>query len=120
MRYDAGLYCAETGVVSTTRASVRSVTRIGLTALLVAGLVVVTLIPGAEADGGQVEAVSHVIKAGDSLWSVAVAHTPETGDVRHTVDLIRDANRMSSDVVHVGDAIEVPVGDIPGWSLRRR
>lgn len=117
MRPDAGQFSAETCVRAATRVSVRSVTRIGLTALLAAGFLVVMVIPGAEADGGQVEAVSHVIQAGDSLWSVAVAHTPETGDVRHTMDLIRDANRMSSDVLHIGDAIEVPVGNIPGWSL---
>ena len=119
MRHDADLFCTEVGLVATGD-SVRSVIRIVLTSLTVAGLLVVMVIPGAEADGGQVETVPHVIREGESLWSVAVAHTPETGDVRHTIDLIRDANRMSSDVVHIGDAIEVPVGDIPGHPLTRR
>lgn len=116
MRHDARPFCTDPGLVGPARASVRSVIRIGLTALLAAGLLVVMVIPGAEADGGQVETESHVIRAGESLWSVAMAYTPETGDVRHTIDLIRDANGMSSDIVRIGDAIEVPVGDIPGRS----
>ena len=116
MRHDARLFCTETGVVETTGVPMRSLIRIGLTALMVAGMLIVLVIPGAEADGGQVNTVSHVVQAGDSLWSVARAYTPEAGDTRKIVALIRDANLMSSDVIHVGEVIDVPVGNIPGWS----
>ncbi|MCY4371560.1 MAG: hypothetical protein OXF41_19580 [bacterium] len=51
MRHDADLFCTEVGLVAT-GVSVRSVIRIVLTSLTVAGLLVVMVIPGAEADGG--------------------------------------------------------------------
>ena len=117
MRHDGHRYYGDS-VTTTGRLPARNSIRIGLTVLMLAGLLLATVIPGSEADAEPVEMVAHVVQEGDSLWSVAVAYTSEAGDVRHTMDLIRDANRMFSDVVNAGDAIQVPVKDDPGWSVR--
>ena len=93
---------------------IRTTVRIGLVAVIVAGLLVMLVMPRATADRGPAPAVSHVVQSGDTLWSVAKAYTPDTGDVRATVALIRAANPSSSGLLVVGDVIEVPVGDIPG------
>lgn len=92
----------------------RTVVRIGLVAAIVAMLLVVFSIPRAGADRGPVPTVSHIVRPGDTLWSIAELHTPATDDVRATVALIRSANQASSGFLVVGDVIEVPVGEIPG------
>ena len=92
----------------------RAAVRIGLAAVLIAGLLVVFFMPRAGADRGPVPAVPHVVQPGDTLWSIAGAYTPDTGDVRATVGLIRSANEGLSGLLIVGEVIEVPVGDIPG------
>ena len=92
----------------------RAVARMGLAVVIVAGILVLFLMPKVGADRGPVPSVSHVVKPGDTLWAVAEAHTPPTGDVRATVDLIRSINGGTSMLLMVGDVIEVPVGDIPG------
>ena len=71
--------------------------------------------PQADAGPDSVETVSHVVKAGQTLWSIADTHTPTGEDVRRTVALIRSANGISSGVLRTGTAIAIPVGDIPGW-----
>ena len=96
----------------------RAALRIGLAAALVAGLLVLLFIPRADADRGPVPTVSHVVQPGDTLWSLAEVYTPDTGDIRETVALIRAANGMSSGLLIAGDAIEVPVGEIPGGRSR--
>ncbi len=84
--------------------------RIVLAGLIMVGLLVLMVTPDTESDKGTSEAAFHVVQAGESLWSIAVAYTPAAGDVRQTLTLIRDANGLSSDVVLVGDAIAVPIG----------
>ncbi len=105
---------------SRTQAPVLSVLRIVLAGLIMVGLLVLMVIPDTETDRGTSEAVSHVVQAGESLWSIAVTYTPEAGDVRQTLTLIRDTNGLSSDVVLVGDAIAVPVGLRAGRPITRQ
>ena len=89
--------------------------RVGLGAFMVAALLLLLFIPSADADRGTAPTVPHVVQPGDTLWSMAETYTPPAGDVRATVALIRTANEMSSGLLMVGDVIEVPVGEIPGW-----
>lgn len=89
--------------------------RVGLGAVMVAALLLLLFIPTADADRGPTPTVPHVVEPGDTLWSMAETYTPSAGDVRATVALIRTANGMSSGLLMVGDVIEIPIGDIPGW-----
>lgn len=72
---------------------------------------------GSQADAGpeSVATVSHVVKAGETLWSIADTHTPAGEDVRRTVALLRSTNELSSGMLRAGMAITIPVGNIPGW-----
>lgn len=90
----------------------RAALRIGLAAVLAAALVVLLMVPAADADRGGVPTVSHVVRSGDTLWVLAAAHTPPSGDVRRTVALIRAANGMASALITAGEVIEIPVGEI--------
>lgn len=92
----------------------RAVVRIGLVAVIIAALLVVFSIPRAGADRGPLPTVTHIVRPGDTLWSIAEFYTPATDDVRATVALIRSANQGSSALLVVGDVIEVPVEEIPG------
>jgi len=54
--------------------------------------------------------VEHLVVTGDTLWDIAVAHTPAGGDVRRTVFDIRQANRLESPTIVPGQVLRVPVG----------
>ena len=51
----------------------------------------------------------HRVQPGDTLWELAQDITPAGGDVRATVDLIRDANGMTTSMLVIGDLIAIPV-----------
>ena len=89
--------------------------RTALVLVIGVGLAVLFLSPQADAGPESVETVSHVVKAGETLWSIADTHTPAGEDVRRTVGLIRSANGISSGMLRAGMAITIPVGNIPGW-----
>lgn len=92
--------------------------RMVLVPVVVVGLAVLLLGPQADAGSESVATVSHVVKAGETLWSIASAHTAPGDDVRRTVALIRSANGMPSGTVRAGVTIAIPVGEIPGWGGR--
>ena len=92
----------------------RALLRLGLTAVLAAALAVLLLVPAVDADRGGAPTVSHVVRPGDTLWGLAAAHTPPSGDVRRTAALIRAANGMDSALITAGEAVEIPVGEISG------
>ncbi|MXZ68546.1 MAG: LysM peptidoglycan-binding domain-containing protein [Acidimicrobiia bacterium] len=93
----------------------RAMLRLALLPVIAVGLVVLLLGPQADAGSESVATVSHVVKAGETLWSIASAHTAPGEDVRRTVALIRSANGMPSGTVKAGVTIAIPVGDITGW-----
>ena len=97
------------------RPTALTVLRIALGVVVLAGLLVLLFIPGAEADRGPAPTVSHVVQPGDSLWSLAARYTPPEGDVRQTIALIRDNNGGLSDLLMPGTLIEMPAEEIPGW-----
>lgn len=94
----------------------RAMLRMVLVPVIVVGLAVMLLGPQADAGSESVPAVSHVVKAGETLWSIASLHTAPGEDVRRTVSLIRSANGMPSGTVRVGTTIAIPVDEIPGWT----
>ena len=94
----------------------RAMLRMALVPVIVVGLAVLLLGPQADAGSEPVPAVSHVVKAGETLWSIANTHTAPGEDVRRTVALIRSANGMQSGTVRAGATITIPVDEIPGWT----
>lgn len=50
-----------------------------------------------------------IVRSGDTLWSIAGEFT--TGDVRDKVKDIKKFNNLKSDVLCVGDRIQVPLYD---------
>ncbi|MBN2796498.1 MAG: LysM peptidoglycan-binding domain-containing protein [Clostridia bacterium] len=57
---------------------------------------------------GEQEFITVQVKAGDSLWSIADAYTPDHRDLRETMSIIRRYNHLNSDNLMVGDQLEVP------------
>ncbi len=92
----------------------RAMLRMVLVPVIVVGMAVLLLGPQADAGPESVAMVSHVVKAGETLWSIASTHTAPGDDVRRTVALIRSANGMPSGTVRAGATITIPVGEIPG------
>lgn len=95
-----------------TAAAAWNALRLGLAAVILVGLLLIVFTPGADAGQGPAPTVEHVVRQGDTLWSIAEIYTPSTGDPRRTVSLIRRANAMPSPLLTVGEVVQVPVGDI--------
>ena len=48
------------------------------------------------------------VQPGDTLWAIAAAHTPNTGDVQETIDRITDANHLHASALEPGQRLRVP------------
>ena len=80
--------------------------------VLVAAIVAMVFLffpTGVQAGSAVPTTISHVVQPGDTLWELAQDITPAGGDVRATVDLIRDANGMTTSLLVIGDLIAIPV-----------
>jgi Tfp pilus assembly protein FimV len=81
-----------------------------VTALILGGIVAA---PQAFADGSDepVAFDTYTVIPGESLWSIAGAHTPEGEDVRAVVSDIQELNDMDGSSLQSGEQIRVPVLD---------
>jgi LysM repeat protein len=52
--------------------------------------------------------VEYKVRGGDTLWSIAAAHTPSEGDVRATVADLRDHNALRDSLIHPGQILHLP------------
>jgi LysM repeat protein len=50
-----------------------------------------------------------VVRPGDTLWSIASAHTASTNDVQDTIDRITEVNHLSSASIAPGQRLRVPM-----------
>lgn len=50
------------------------------------------------------------VRAGDTLWDIAVERTPDGRDVRDTVAAIRSINQLTQSVIQPGQKLDVPAG----------
>lgn len=57
---------------------------------------------------GETEFMTITVEAGDSLWSIAEANTPEHIDLRETMSLIVKYNELKSELILIGDQLQVP------------
>ncbi len=63
----------------------------------------------AESPAPAVSVDSYTVGSGETLWSIASAFTAPGADVRDTVDLLADLNRMTGSSLTAGEQILVPV-----------
>jgi predicted Zn-dependent protease len=50
-----------------------------------------------------------VVQPGDTLWSIASAHTPSSSDVQDTIDRITEVNHLSGASISPGERLRVPM-----------
>ncbi|QIN80521.1 LysM peptidoglycan-binding domain-containing protein [Rubrobacter marinus] len=78
-----------------------------LGALFVATAAVFALYTGTGAGAGT-QPVRYTVSPGDTLWDIAVAHTPSREDPRPVVEIIKEANDLSGTRIHPGMTLELP------------
>lgn len=72
--------------------------------LVVAALAVYGMISPVQAE----QLTTAYVAAGDSLWSIAAAHTPANGDVAEMVHQIKTLNGLYSENIQIGQILIVP------------
>ena len=82
--------------------------RLTLTVLALATLALIAARLFTGLTAGPVEPVEVTVRPGDTLWSIAAQAAPDR-DPRAVIDEIRELNRVSGDVVRVGEVLRVPV-----------
>lgn len=50
-----------------------------------------------------------IVHPGDTLWSIASAHTGSTSDVQDTIDRITEVNHLSGASIEPGQRLRVPM-----------
>ncbi|MFO7299974.1 MAG: LysM peptidoglycan-binding domain-containing protein [Actinomycetes bacterium] len=83
-----------------------------LSLLLVAVVTAFLLIGGADAGAETpgLPPITHVVESGDTLWSIAAAHTEPGADVRVTIDEIMEASGLATSTIHPGQVLLIPQG----------
>jgi Tfp pilus assembly protein FimV len=49
-----------------------------------------------------------VVRPGDTLWSIASAHTPSSNDIQDTIDRITQVNHLNTAALTPGQRLHVP------------
>ena len=52
--------------------------------------------------------LTHTVKSGDTLWSIATEHYPPSEDPRPKVEAIRQVNRLEGYSIRPGMRLELP------------
>jgi predicted Zn-dependent protease len=50
-----------------------------------------------------------VVKPGDDLWTLAAAHTSQTGDVQATIDRVMADNHLATATLRPGQRLRIPM-----------
>jgi LysM repeat protein len=78
-----------------------------LGALFVAAALAVAVYAGGLA-GAETRLVHYTVAPGDTLWGIAIEHTPVWEDPRPKVEAIREANDLSGYEIYPGMSLRVP------------
>lgn len=82
-----------------------------LSVFLASVCTVFLLIGGAaEAESPPAPAIEYVVGHGETLWSIASAHSAPGGDVRRTIADIKDLSGISSSTLYPGQLLAIPRG----------
>ena len=65
------------------------------------------LYAGTGADA-RTQPILYTVSSADTLWEIAVAHTPPNEDPRPSVEAIREANDLSGATIRPGMILELP------------
>lgn len=88
----------------------RSSSRTRLVAVLaIIVFIVVMVSSGVGADSGPVPTTRHHVAAGETLWSLASAMTPQGESVWDYVSLLKDLNGLETSSLQVDQVLLVPV-----------
>jgi LysM repeat protein len=52
--------------------------------------------------------VTVTVRPGDTLWSIAAAHSKASADMQEVVDRISDANHLQSGALQPGEQLRIP------------
>ncbi len=79
--------------------------------LLIAAVIVFFLLlpSGVGADNEAHPTGVHLVRSGETLWSIAARHTPEGGDVWATVFTIKSLNQLEGSGIQAGVHLIVPL-----------
>jgi LysM repeat protein len=78
-----------------------------LVALFVAAALAVATYVGGVA-GAEPQPVHYTVAPGDTLWGIAIEHTPPWEDPRPKVEAIREANDLSGYEIYPGMSLKLP------------
>lgn len=81
------------------------------TAIVIVAVAALVFAPQAFAhsDGGPAGSDTYVVGEGETLWSIAQSITPDSGDVRDTVETVKSMNLLESANIRPGDQLLVPI-----------
>jgi LysM repeat protein len=49
------------------------------------------------------------VQPGDTLWSIAAAHTSNDGDVQTSIDRISETNHLNASMLQPGQHLRIPI-----------
>jgi LysM repeat protein len=73
---------------------------------IAAALAVATYVGGVA--GAEPQPVHYTVAPGDTLWGIAIEHTPPWEDPRPKVEAIREANHLSGYEIYPGMSLKLP------------
>jgi LysM repeat protein len=78
--------------------------------LMAIGVVFLLLSGRVQASTPAPDAVTYVVRAGDTLWAIAGSLTDPGVDVRRTISAIMDANGLAESSLQIGQVLRLPAG----------
>ena len=55
----------------------------------------------------EAEYINYIVTTGETLWSIAKEYTPDSKDIRQTINEIKELNNMTNSNIYVGQVIKV-------------
>lgn len=81
-------------------------------AIALAGLALVVALPTLSSTRLYAASVQRYVTVtvapGDTLWSIAAAHSAQNSDLQEVVDRISDANHLHSGTIQPGERLRIP------------
>ena len=76
---------------------------------ILAVIVVAMLLIGAMKPEKASVYITYTVQPGDTLWSISKEITPDSRDLRYTIQEIEEVNELQNCTIRVGQVLTVPV-----------